>query len=127
MISTTYLAALFGTYILVVSSAMIFNRELLLVTMIEFIDSTAILFLTGILTLTLGISVVFFHNIWVADWRILVTLIGWIAVFKGAMIIIAPGPLIKISRMVLAKPTFIKVLGFVYCGLGLFFLSKLII
>jgi len=30
------------------------------------------------------------HNIWVKDWRVLITLIGWIAVIKGVLLIAFP-------------------------------------
>ncbi len=31
-----------------------------------------------------GIAVVWFHNLWVRDWRVVVTLLGWMSVLAGA-------------------------------------------
>ncbi|MEO0694785.1 MAG: hypothetical protein AAFY84_01675 [Pseudomonadota bacterium] len=30
-----------------------------------------------------GLATVRFHNMWVRDWRVLVTLLGWVSIFAG--------------------------------------------
>jgi VanZ family protein len=32
-----------------------------------------------------------FHNLWVADWRVVITIIGWLSILKGAIRILLPG------------------------------------
>jgi hypothetical protein len=41
------------------------------------------LFLSGFIALILGLLIVVSHNVWVLDWRLLITLFGWFGVIKG--------------------------------------------
>ncbi len=124
MMSSTYLALLFGTYIIAVSIPMIWNQKRLVSMMEDFIDSPPLIFLTGVLALIGGISVICFHNIWTASWRSLVTLFGWIAAIEGVLIIIMPEPLIRLAKSILTKSSLISALGFAYLALGAFFISR---
>ncbi|WP_421724363.1 hypothetical protein [Bauldia sp.] len=40
-------------------------------------------FNNGILWFTGGLAVVWFHNLWVRDWRVIVTLLGWLSLIAG--------------------------------------------
>jgi len=127
MTSSTYLALLFGTYIIAVSIPMIVNQKRLVGMMEDFIDSPPLIFLTGVLALMGGISVICFHNIWTADWRSLITLFGWVAAIEGVLMIVIPDPLIRFAKSVLAKSSLISVLGLAYLALGAFFISRAVL
>ncbi len=53
-------------------------------------SSLPIVFLAGLLLLVAGLSIVRAHNVWAADWRILVTLAGWSAVSGGLVRMLIP-------------------------------------
>jgi hypothetical protein len=38
---------------------------------------------TGYITFLLGLVTVILHNIWVADWRVAITILGWVTLLKG--------------------------------------------
>lgn len=40
-------------------------------------------FNNGLVWFTGGLAVVWFHNAWVGDWRLIVTLLGWVSVLAG--------------------------------------------
>ena len=40
---------------------------------------------TGYISLLLGLVTVILHNVWVWDWRLVITLIGWSTLIKGIM------------------------------------------
>jgi len=46
------------------------------------VDPTLV-YLNGTLLLIGGLALVRAHNLWVADWRVLVTLVGWVALVAG--------------------------------------------
>ena len=46
-----------------------------------------------------GLLIVLGHNLWVADWRVLVTVTGWAAFIKCAVILIAPRLLTPYSKV----------------------------
>jgi hypothetical protein len=50
---------------------------------IKYTEDKTITISTGYITFLLGLVAVILHGIWTADWRIAVTLLGWITLFKG--------------------------------------------
>ncbi len=42
-----------------------------------------VVYLNGLVLLTCGLIVVRLHNIWVADWTVLITILGWLLVLMG--------------------------------------------
>lgn len=42
-------------------------------------------FFAGFQALLLGLGSVSLHNVWTADWRLAITLLGWSAVLKGVL------------------------------------------
>ena len=47
-------------------------------------------FFMVILTLVLGLLIIATHNVWVADWPVVVTLLGWILAVKSALFLLFP-------------------------------------
>ena len=56
----------------------------------EFMASPALIFLSGVITLPAGLAIVLTHNVWTADWRVVITIVGWLAVVTGAIRMIVP-------------------------------------
>jgi hypothetical protein len=50
---------------------------------IKMTDNPAITVSTGYITFLLGLFTISLHNIWVLDWRLAITLLGWTTFFKG--------------------------------------------
>ena len=44
----------------------------------------------GFTAVILGFIMVSYHNTWVQDWTVLVTILGWLALIKGILIITFP-------------------------------------
>jgi len=57
----------------------------------EFEKSPALTYVTGFFTLVLGTILVSYHSLWVTDWRVLITIVGWMSLFKGILLIALPG------------------------------------
>ena len=57
----------------------------------DFEKSPALTYVTGFMTLVLGTLLVSYHNVWVKDWTVLITIVGWMSLFKGVMLIAFPG------------------------------------
>lgn len=52
---------------------------------IEMTDDKAFVISTGYITLLLGLVTVVLHNLWVSDWRVAITIIGWAWLIKGIL------------------------------------------
>jgi hypothetical protein len=45
--------------------------------------SSAAVFITGVVELFLGMAMVVGHNVWALDFRVVLTLIGWVLLLRG--------------------------------------------
>lgn len=79
-----YLAKVIGLYLIITAIAILINNQKIKPIMADFVRTPALMFITGFICLVLGLLLVVGHNIWVADWRVLITLIGWLTLLKGA-------------------------------------------
>lgn len=105
METSLLLAKLIGPTMLVFGLFVLIRREQMQQIGREFLDSEALLFMSGVITLPVGLAIVVTHNVWVADWRVLITLFGWIAIIAGIARISLPDMLQSAGRTMLEKPT----------------------
>ena len=85
METSIFIARIIGPLLLVSGLAAITNRTLLEDVGREFLHNRALLFLAGILALIAGLAIVNTHNLWVADWPVIITALGWMAVAGGVV------------------------------------------
>lgn len=71
------IAAIMGPTIMAATSLETVNFQIW-----EGIHPTTV-FNNGVVWLMGGLAVTWFHNIWVRDWRVMVTLLGWMSLLAG--------------------------------------------
>lgn len=74
--------------------------------------------LSGLYALLMGLVVVLSHNLWVKDLRVLVTLLGWLALVSGAVLLIIPEVYSYMLRRIPITPQLIALRGFIRLVLG---------
>jgi len=93
-----------------------------------FTENPPAIYLSGLVALLIGYLLVTFHNIWVKDWPIIITIIGWIALIKGLLLLVLPKVSIKITnifkeqmtKFLTVWTTVVIILGGLFCWLGFF-------
>ncbi len=90
METSVFIARIFGLCYLVVGVGFMFNRKAFQRVMEDFCKNAALVFYGGILTLVIGVVIILTHNVWVAGWTVIITVIGWLAFIKGIWIIVFP-------------------------------------
>jgi uncharacterized protein YjeT (DUF2065 family) len=125
MQTSIFLARLIGPVMTLMGISVIVNELAFRKLAQEFLRSPALIFLSGIILMPAGLAVVLNHNVWVLDWRIIVTLLGWIAVISGAFRVFAPDRATKIGKKFLNRKDYIiaaagfwLVVGAVLCYFG---------
>lgn len=91
MDSSKFLSKVVGLYLIFISSAMLLQMQPFMHRVISLNHDAALMFSLGFICLILGLLMVIVHNLWQWNWKLIITLIGWMTLFKGAMLIIAPG------------------------------------
>lgn len=80
-----FLAKVLGVYLVVFSIAAFTNRKQL-ISMISNIEEDSFqVYFSGTIIFILGLLIVNSHNIWTMDYRGVITFLGWLTIFKGAV------------------------------------------
>ncbi len=95
MENSLFIARIFGICYLVMGIGLIFNRKNLLQVMDDFCKNAALTFLAGLSALVVGVVIILTHNIWVANWTVMITIIGWGGLIKGIWMIVFPDSVYK--------------------------------
>ena len=90
MSNSQFIAQLSGPLYLAIGVGGYVNRVKYLDLIKSFKASFGMQLFSGVAALLVGIMMVQFHNIWVADWRGLITIFGWIALIKGVSLFVLP-------------------------------------
>ena len=90
---TLILARLIGIYSLIIAIAMLVHKAEMIELAGELSQAPPLLFIGGMFTLLAGIAMVLMHNIWTGGAPpIVVTLIGWMLLVRGViMVFVSPG------------------------------------
>jgi hypothetical protein len=121
MSNSLFLARLIGPVMLVVGLAVFANQRGFREMAEEFLASRALMFLSGLILMPAGLAIVLTHNVWTADWRVLITLLGWLAAIGGALRLFGPLFVLKAGHAMLNKPYFTSIAAAIWVVLGLLF------
>ena len=90
IIAVVYLSAAFGGFL---------NEGYCRRIKEDLYQNVALTYLTGFLAVVAGLLIVHYHNVWAADWTVLITVIGWLALLKGVSLIVFPGLMQRFSDL----------------------------
>ena len=124
MATSILIAKLMGPVVLVAAIAMMANPEDLLEMARDFLKQRALIFVTGVLAMLGGLAVVNTHNIWIADWPVIITLFGWAMTIGGAIRMALPSVVKSIGGAMIENPVMPRVAGAVWAIIGAFLVYK---
>jgi len=90
MDTSILLARIIGPTFLIIGIGALLNPAYYGAMVRNFVKDAELYYFSGALALITGIAILLFHNIWVSDWRVVITLIGWMSVVKGMGRILFP-------------------------------------
>ena len=117
-----FLAKAWGLYLVIISLAFLFNRSLRK-RVANLLENEGVFLLSGLVGLVFGILHVLAHNIWVKDWRVVVTILGWLVLAKGVLRVGFTGPSLRASQKLIAKKGSVWFI-IVFLAVGIFLLCK---
>jgi hypothetical protein len=71
----------------------------------QFLQSHALIFFSGVVALAVGLAIVNLHSEWTADWRVAVTITGWLCVVGGIIRIVFPRVVQDIGTLMVTNTT----------------------
>lgn len=117
METSIFLAKAIGLFGTISTLAIISRYKLYLQIEAEAEKSLSTIYLTGFIILILGILITISHPVWVMDWRVIITILGWLTLLKGVMRIFMP----ELIQQLIAKKQREK--RFIFAEIGVLLIS----
>ncbi|SDL33818.1 hypothetical protein SAMN04488034_103238 [Salinimicrobium catena] len=115
-----FLAKFWGWYLLIFFFILSFNPERIKQINADLKDQKFQI-LIAFTAIVIGLLNVLFHNVWEPDWRFIITLLGWIALFSGLGLFIFPTHTSR--KLAVINVKLIQLLYFLLFLLGVFLLN----
>ena len=85
-----FLARLLGPTFVAVALGMLINLGTYERMIAEALHLGILFYLSGLLSLLAGLAIVNLHNRWQMDWRVIITVLGWLMTIGGIFRIVLP-------------------------------------
>lgn len=125
MDTSKFLSKVIGLYLIIVSTAMIADMPAFYRHTHSLLTNIPLIFVSGFFTLILALLMIVSHNIWECSWRVIITIAGWLVLFKALNLILFPEYVDQATTLMLYDKSIAYglagtdlVLGFVLVYLG---------
>jgi uncharacterized membrane protein len=102
MQASVFIAQLLGPMFVVAGVAFLVKPQMIRTILPEFIRSPTWLYLAGFLGLLVGMALVLTHRVWALDWRLIITVIGWLTLVRALITIFQPQWIVAAGNAMLA-------------------------
>jgi len=124
METSLFLAKVIGLYFLVIGLHMALRRKELRIMFETFVENRPLTYLTSVFALILGLLLVVSHNVWIAGWPIIITLLSWLVLIKAIAYLLLPFDALARAVKVFNRPAWFTAGGAITAGFGLFLAGK---
>jgi uncharacterized membrane protein len=111
MDNSIYIARLLGPVLVILGLSFLFDYPDFNHIVREIIDSSTLTFILCALGLLGGVALILAHNVWVKDWRLIITVLGWWTAFESAVCLIVPHVALQRIFLPLLGSTLVLVSG----------------
>ena len=124
MDNSVLFAKFMGPFIVVIGAGLLLNRKAFQEIMEGFTKDKALIFISGLMTFIIGLAMVIFHNMWITDWRLIITVFGWLTLIKGVILIVFPDRVISMTDMYKKHIRMIMISWSIMIVFGIFLIMK---
>jgi hypothetical protein len=115
------IAALAGPTFMALGAMLLLNQPAVVTLVNDPNEGPMFVMFSGILAFVAGIAIVRVHNLWVKDWRVVITLVGWWGTLVGLGRMLFPAMILRTAFQNLGYlPYALPVVGFCFIALGAF-------
>lgn len=116
-------AHILGIFLAVMGVSMFINSKGTVTVVEESLQSKSVLWMWGLLATMAGALILAFNNVWTSGLPLVVTIIGWLVLIKGAFILFVPGSAASFYR-IFAKKSLVAFCGVIALIIGLVLLYR---
>jgi hypothetical protein len=118
MDASIFLARMLGLFFLVMGVGIVVGMQGYRDMAEEFLKSRALIYVAGLLAFLPGLAIVLTHNLWVGDWRVIITIFGWLGLIGGAFRLLFPMQVRIIGGAMLQNGQALRIGGLAVVVLG---------
>lgn len=78
-----FLAKFWGWLLVILCLVFLLRKKMFLEELFRLLGDRGFTLLSGYVALIIGLVTIILHNVWVADWRVVITIFGWLSLIKG--------------------------------------------
>lgn len=109
MTPSTFIARILGPVLVIVGLCLLLEPEAFRVMAGEFVRNAGLIYLSGIISIAVGLAILNVHHLWVPDWRAIITLFGWLALIGGIFRVLATSAVARVGDKVITHPRWLIV------------------
>jgi len=117
--ASIFLARLLGPLLLLPGIGMLANPRVFRAMASEVVGNVTLIYLFGLIDFAAGLAIVQTHNVWVPNWRVLITLLGWLMLVRGAARILFTDRVMEFAKTIVRNKRIYPISGAVVGVLGL--------
>lgn len=103
MTLSIFLGRFLGLYLIIVGFFYLFRRNFIQKAADQIFEKESLIVITAVMSLIIGLLIVLGHNIWELNWKLMITILGYIALLKGLVRLFIPHHVDKKVFMKLIK------------------------
>ena len=102
MNNSIFLAKFWGWYLIIFFLILSFNPKRIK-QIFNNLNDEKFLIVTSFVAIIVGLLNILFHNIWEPNWKLIITLIGWVSLFIGLSLFIFPKRTVAVLKFINIK------------------------
>jgi len=118
------IARLVGPTFIAIAAGVLLNASFYVGAVVEAVHSPTLVYISGIASLLAGLAMVNAYTAWTADWRVVVTILGWILVIAGIVRILIPQLVTPLATTLFSGPTSLSITAIIVLVIGGFLTFK---
>jgi uncharacterized membrane protein len=120
MLPAVFIARLAGPLFVVIGAGILLNESVYAALIAEAVRSPTLIYFSGLLALLPGLAILNLHWRWTADWRVIITILGWLLVIGGVIRIVLPQTTANLASTVYSGAAALPIVAVVSLVLGVF-------
>ena len=112
------IARLIGPLFVAIGVGILLNAPFYVGSVIEAVHSPTLVYMSGVASMLAGLAMLNAYRAWTADWRVIVTILGWLMAIGGIVRIVLPQVAATVAPELYSGPTALMITGAIVLVLG---------
>jgi hypothetical protein len=115
-----FVARLIGPFLVVIGLGIELNIPFYTAMIGEAVHSPTLVYFAGLFSLVAGLAILNVHRAWTSDWRVIITIFGWLCLIGGIVRIVLPQFAVSLATKIYSGAIVLVIVAVVALLLGAF-------